>query len=66
MNLLAIETTAAGATFIAAGVAMLIFLAQLVTNRDALKPWGMAGMAVALVGSLVTLVARGLIAQHVP
>jgi cytochrome c-type biogenesis protein CcsB len=66
MNLIALETTAAGATFIAAGVAMLIFLAQLVLGRDRLKPWGMAGMAVALVGASVTLVARGLIAQHVP
>ncbi|MDB5101954.1 MAG: ccsA [Cyanobacteria bacterium RYN_339] len=66
MNLLDIETTAATATFIAAGLAMLVFLAQLATNRDGLKPIGMAGMAVAFVGSLVTLIARGLIAQHVP
>lgn len=66
MNLLAVETTAAGATFMAAGVAMLVFLAQLVTNRDGLKPWGLAAMAVAFVGASVTLVARGLIAQHVP
>ena len=48
-------------TFIAALAAMVVFLAEMGLNKPQIKPLGVAGMGVALVSALVTLVARGLI-----
>ncbi|MNS25417.1 Cytochrome c biogenesis protein CcsA [compost metagenome] len=66
MNLQQIETLAVTITFISALVAMILFLVEVAIKKPLAKHLGMAGMGVALVGSLVTLVARGIIANHVP
>jgi cytochrome c-type biogenesis protein CcsB len=66
MNLIQIENLAVTTTFIAALAAMIVFLAEMGLNKPQIKPLGVVGMGVALVSALVTLVARGLIANHVP
>jgi cytochrome c-type biogenesis protein CcsB len=66
VNWQAFETLAVSVTFWAALASLAFFVLHLGTRKDQLKYVGMAGMGVALVGSLGTLVARGLIAQHAP
>jgi cytochrome c-type biogenesis protein CcsB len=66
LNLVQIETLAAGLTFMAAGFSMICFLLQMAFDNDRFKAIGQGGMAVALIGATVTLVARTFIARHVP
>ncbi|HEY9724648.1 MAG TPA: c-type cytochrome biogenesis protein CcsB [Oscillatoriaceae cyanobacterium] len=66
MNWPGIENTSVTITFIAAGIAMIVFLAQLVGKLEKVKPIGMGFMGIALLGALSTLVARGIVANHVP
>lgn len=66
MDWQAIETIAVSTTFWAVGLAMISFLAQLALPKLRLKPLGMGLMGVGLLGSLLALVARGVVAQHAP
>lgn len=66
MNLQDIENLAVTITFFSAMIAMALFLLEIAFKKPLFKILGMSGMGVALVGSLVTLVARGIIANHVP
>lgn len=66
MNLLQLENLAVTVTFVSALAAMVMFLLEMGLNKPAVKPLGVVGMGVALVGALVTLVSRGVIANHVP
>lgn len=66
MNLLQFENLAVSVTFWAALASLAFFVLHLGTRKDVLKYVGMGGMGIALFGSLGTLVARGMIAQHAP
>ena len=66
MNLLQVENIAVITTFIASFAAFLAFVIHLGARKEVFKQVGMAGMAVALVGSFTTLWCRALIAQHAP
>ena len=66
MNLLQLENAAVTTTFVAALLALAAFVLHLGLRKDGFKKAGMAAMAVALVGSFITLWCRALIAQHAP
>lgn len=66
MNLLQLENVAVSTTFVAALLALAAFVLHLGVRNELFKKAGMAGMAVALVGSGTTLWCRALIAQHAP
>lgn len=66
MDWINVENVAITVTFASAGAAMVLFLLQLALKKDLFKHLGMAGMGVALVGSITALVARGIVANHVP
>lgn len=66
MDILQLENLAVSVTFWSALVAMVVFVAQLGLNKQRLHLIGNLALGVALVGSLATLIARGIIAQHAP
>jgi cytochrome c-type biogenesis protein CcsB len=66
VNVLVLEQAAVSTTFVAGLVALVAFILHLGLRKDGLRLLGQSGMAVALVGSGVTLVCRALIAQHAP
>jgi cytochrome c-type biogenesis protein CcsB len=66
MTLMGYENWAVTITFGAGLLAMVAFILHLGLRKAFLKHLGMAGMAIALLGSGTTLVLRALIAQHAP
>jgi cytochrome c-type biogenesis protein CcsB len=66
MNILEAENLAVSVTFWSSLAAMAVFVLQLGLDKPRLKWVGNLGLAVALVGSGVTLGIRAVIAQHAP